>query len=144
MSGYLDLGESNCLGVVHQYTDQTRSFSWLDASGQCTGLQQQTAYLTRRWWVRDRTRRWRCLRSTLPGLATGRDGLLIGRGFSASGQQWRRNREFLEKVSSNRTHPVTPDRTRLRVRSLSAFDFKIDCCHRPDASGQYEKCWVST
>jgi hypothetical protein len=48
-------------------------------------------------------------------------------------------RKILERVLSDRTRPVTPDRTRLHVRSLSALDFQIDRCHRPDASGHIDR-----
>jgi hypothetical protein len=44
-----------------------------------------------------------------------------------------------KRVLSDRTRSVTPDRTCLRVRSLSALVFQINRCHRPDASSHIDR-----
>jgi hypothetical protein len=44
-----------------------------------------------------------------------------------------------ERFLRDRTCPITPNRTRLRVRSLSVFSFQFDRCHRPDASGHVDQ-----
>jgi hypothetical protein len=45
-----------------------------------------------------------------------------------------------ERVLRDWMRPVMPDRTHLRVRSLSVFGFQFDRCHRPDTSGHVDRC----
>jgi hypothetical protein len=110
------------------YLDRTRPVSAVNCS-ECN-------LTTGRCSSPDRTCRWRALQSGELGFATGCEVCLTGRHY---GRVRSKYRNVPERVLSDRTRPVTPDRTRLRVRSLSALDFQIDRCHRPDASGHIDR-----